>query len=236
MPIVLYAAFMTHLAITPGSEFPWVIAVMFLIGWVAIEIFVIIRTSKTWNERQKVRHGLDGERAVAEELNRLMLDGARVFHDVPFTYGNIDHVVVTVSGVYAVETKMYGKLKAGETQAEVIVDHEQGRLRFPDRSVSIPEKQVETAVNWLRQYLKDAVGFEARVEGMVALPGWFIKDRIGRSHVFVFNPLNPRRFFFHDNRRILSAEKIQQIAHQLDRLCRDVEPVSNEPAPQPKSK
>jgi homoserine kinase len=50
---------------------------------------------------------------VAEEINLLMLDGCRVFHDVPIEpYGNIDHVIVAPSAVYAVETKTRRKRKA----------------------------------------------------------------------------------------------------------------------------
>ena len=55
--------------------------------------------------------GLEGELATGEELNQLMLDGCRVFHDIPFRFGNIDHVVVSQSGVFSVNTKMLGKPK-----------------------------------------------------------------------------------------------------------------------------
>lgn len=45
------------------------------------------------------RLGLLGERAVGEELNHLMRQGAYVFHDVPTaSYGNADHVVIAPKG------------------------------------------------------------------------------------------------------------------------------------------
>ena len=59
---------------------------------------------------------------TSEELNQLMLDGCRVFHDIPFPYGNIDHVVVSRSGVYSVNAKMCGKPKEGGS-VDVVVDH-----------------------------------------------------------------------------------------------------------------
>jgi hypothetical protein len=51
--------------------------------------------------RREYRLGFAGERAVAEQLNQLMLDGCRVFHDVPMEpYGNIDHVLIAPAGIY----------------------------------------------------------------------------------------------------------------------------------------
>jgi TIR domain/Nuclease-related domain len=62
--------------------------------------------------RRAYRLGFVGERAVAEELNQLMLEGCHVFHDVPMEpYGNVDHVIVARTGIYAVETKTAAKKK-----------------------------------------------------------------------------------------------------------------------------
>ena len=58
---------------------------------------------------------------------------------------------------------------------------------------------------------------------MLALPGWYIKERIGRGSVYVFNPVKPQKFFLH-NRQVHSPEMVQRIAHQLEKLCRNVEP------------
>ena len=66
--------------------------------------------------------GLMGERAVGEELNLLMAEGCRVFHDYPGGPNwNIDHVVVAPSGVYGIETKMRRKSRApkGKKDQEV---------------------------------------------------------------------------------------------------------------------
>jgi len=54
-----------------------------------------------------------------------MLEGCHVFHDVPMEpYGNIDHVIVAHSGIYAVETKPSRQRKAPDRQRdyEVIFD------------------------------------------------------------------------------------------------------------------
>ncbi len=174
-------------------------------------------------QRKLMTLGLEGELATGEELNQLMLLGCRVFHDVPARWGNLDHVVISHSGVYLVNTKMIGKPKDGDGNADVFVDHSTNTVRFPDRTWRIPVDQLETERKWLTQHLTSAVGRQVEVEPMVALPGWFIKERIGRGPVYVFNPFKPSKFFV-QKRSVLSDEMVDRIAHQLEQLCRDVEP------------
>lgn len=99
---------------------------------VGIPIFVFLcrRLVSLLDQQRRYRLGLSGERAVGEELNLLMLAGCRVFHDVPNEpYGNIDHVLVAPSGVYAVETKTRRK-KEGKDTHKAVFDGQ--TLRFGD--------------------------------------------------------------------------------------------------------
>ncbi|MFN0019445.1 MAG: nuclease-related domain-containing protein [Pirellulaceae bacterium] len=173
-------------------------------------------------ERRRLRSGLEGELAVGEELNQLMLLGCRVFHDVPFPYGNIDHVVVCPAGVCSINTKMRGKPKLGENRADAFVDGSRGKIRFPEGEFPIPIAQLETESRWLGQFLSEAVGESVVVRPMLALPGWFIKRSAEPGGAYVFNPRNPHQLFL-SGREVLSAEMIRRIAHQLDQRCRDVE-------------
>lgn len=169
-----------------------------------------------------IKLGIDGELFTGQELDQLMRHGCRVFHDVPFPYGNIDHVVVSNSGVYSVNTKTCRKHKEGGS-AEVFIDHTNNTIRFPDRKWQIPTSQLEAESNWLRKYLTSAVGNPVNVEPILALPGWHISKRIGKGTVFVINPVSPRKFFVH-RRQVHSPEDIQRIAHQLEQLVRDIKP------------
>jgi hypothetical protein len=178
---------------------------------------------KELGKRKILVLGLEGELATAEELNQLMLDGCRVFHDIPFQYGNIDHVVVSHSGVYSVNTKMRGKPKETNGKMEVTVDHEQNIVRFPDGEYRIPTDQLEAETTWLSTFLTSAVGQQIKVESILAFPGWFIKERIGRGAAYVINPRKPKLFFV-QNRQVLDQELMQRVAHQLEQLCRDVRP------------
>lgn len=165
--------------------------------------------------------GLEGEQATAEELNQLMLAGCRVFHDIPFPYGNIDHVVVSPSGVYSVNTKMRGKPSQGGS-AEVTVDHARNVIRFPNGEYQIPAEQLASEAKWLSGVLSESTGEEIAVESILTLPGWYIKERVGRGSFFVINPRKPHKFFI-QRRQVLTPQLIDRIAHQLDQRCRDVE-------------
>lgn len=60
------------------------------------------------------RKGASGERRVGRTLDALTKQGVQVLHDVamPGSPANIDHVAVTPSGVFTIETKTYiGKLE-----------------------------------------------------------------------------------------------------------------------------
>lgn len=189
--------------------------------------FIAKKLYRTMADLQQHRLGLDGELATAEELNQLMLVGCRVFHDIPIDYGNIDHVVVSLSGVFIVETKMRGKPVGHDNAARVIVDDKY--LRYPDVTTPLPMSQIETQTRWLSLHLASSVGESVPVEGMLALPGWYI-DRQAKSGLFVFNPRNCQKFFVL-KRQVLSPKLVQQVAHQLEQLCRDIEPTQklNEP-------
>ncbi len=90
------------------------IAIGVIVGAAAVAlVFMAWRLIGLIKLRRNYRLGFAGERAVAEELNQLMLDGCRVFHDVPMEpYGNIDHVILAPTGIYAVETKARRKRPA----------------------------------------------------------------------------------------------------------------------------
>ncbi len=170
---------------------------------------------------RRKRLGMEGELYTGSELNQLLLSGCRVFHDVPTDYGNIDHVVVSKSGVFVVETKMIGKLREGGS-AKITIDYPRKCVKFSDRDWRLPTEQLDTNAAWLSNFLKSSVGRPVKVEPMLALPGYFIEKRIGRGAV-VFNPKNPETFFVQKH-EIHSSNDIQQIAFQIEQLCRNIKP------------
>lgn len=151
---------------------------------------------------------------MGEELNQLMADGFRVFHDVPFDDYNIDHVLVGVTGVFAVETKAKRKpVKQGEKKYRALYDGQ--TLRFPHGDGSDALNQARRNAKSLEQWLRSATADRVDAEAIVTVPGWYI-ERTGRGDVAVLAPTEIRKFVMAARRQQLSPEVIQRIAHQLE--------------------
>jgi hypothetical protein len=172
--------------------------------------------------RRNYRLGFARERAVAEELNQLMLDGCRVFHDVPMEpYGNIDHVLVTPTGIYAVETKMRRKRKApGRRDYEVEFDGK--ALQFPYAVDLRSLDQAKQQADRLRVFLSKAVGEPVKIGAILALPGWLVTSRV-KAEIKVLNPRLIGAAVLDGRLPALSKQLIDRVVYQLDRKCRDVE-------------
>ncbi len=173
----------------------------------------------------RLRLALDGEVAVGQELQNLMLSGARVYHDFPAEGFNIDHVVIGPGGVVAVETKARSKPNAPERQRKdsVRVVYDGKSLQFPTHIESKPVAQAERQALWLARWLTSAVGWNVEVTPALAIPGWFIEHKAFEP-VRVFNGKNPGFLLKPRRGQSLDAAQIQAIAHQVEQRCRNVRP------------
>jgi hypothetical protein len=221
IPLVIFAAHISQSYFSGQRESPMRVITSVGVGFILLGI-ASWHLLAVLSKRRQFALGLEGELATGEELNQLMLEGCRVFHDIPFPYGNIDHVVISQSGVFSINSKLLGKPKEGETRAEAVVDQQAGVVRFRDREYHIPVEKLVFEAGWLAKHLSSAVGQPVTVEPILALPGWFVKERIGRGPVYVINPRSPRKFFV-QNRVVFNSQQIQQLAHQLEQLCRDID-------------
>ena len=170
-------------------------------------------------KRAAYRLGFHGERFVAEELNQLMSDEFRVFHDVPFGTYNMDHVLVGPTGVFVVETKTKRKRMAhGGEKHKVLFDGT--RLNFPDgRWDTEALDQVRLNKKSLSQWLSSSTGIPIATEAILTIPGWWV-ERKGRADVYVVNPKEIRGLVLSLNANLLGEETIQRISHQLDQKCK----------------
>ena len=198
----------------------------FLIGILVILSLLVVFSIKFWNllnERAIKRLGYDGERAVGQELNLLMLDGYHVYHDFPAEKFNIDHVVVGSPGVFAIETKARSKSRAkgGADAYKVIYDGK--TMRFPDYEDRAALEQSMRQAKWLRRWLSSAVGDPVTVHPIVALPGWFV-ERTSPNGIPVLNPKLIKPFLAGQKKDVLSEQMIRRIIHQLEQKCRNIEP------------
>jgi hypothetical protein len=170
-------------------------------------------------ERAAYRLGFHGERFVAEELNQLMSDGFRVFHDVPFGKYNIDHVLVGPNGVFFIETKTKRKRTAhGEEKHKVLFDGT--RLTFPRGKWDTEAlDQARLNAKTLSQWLSSATADQITAHAILTIPGWFV-ERSARSDVYVTNPKQIRSFVLNLTENPLTPAEIQRAVHQLEEKCK----------------
>lgn len=94
------------------------------IGW------SIWKALKLMNEMRALRTGLDGELATAQLLSPMLAEGWKIFHDIPGKRGNIDHVMVGPTGIYAIESKYRSKRRSQKGKNSALVEYDGQRLRF----------------------------------------------------------------------------------------------------------
>lgn len=196
------------------------------VGFVACCV-LIYRAKRSMLRYVNHRLGLLGEQIVGQILDQLSSDSIRVFHDLEVREPgkkpwNIDHVVLTPAGVFAIETKTRRKPRGtapdGQEGHKVIFDGQQ--LNFPhamgyDRHGL---DQAQKNATWLSGKLTGLNGCGVPVTPVLVLPGWWV-DRKGKSSISVFNAKECANFFT-GRPPTLSAERQRAIANQLEERCR----------------
>jgi hypothetical protein len=196
---------------------------IYLVAAVAFIAWMIRKLVKAGGRLDILRAGFDAELAVGQELDQLMRAGAAVYHDFPAEGFNIDHIVISPQGVFAVETKGYTKpgAKSGKESAKVTFDGKV--LKFPTWTTSEPIEQADRQAKWLSKWATSATGEQVLALPVVALPGWFV-ERTGRSIVRVYSGRALGSLLNSGSGRSISPQALQRIAHQVEQRCRTVVP------------
>lgn len=204
-------AYMVHLA---------PIYVALVIAFIAWDVRKMVKAGERIDN---LRAGFDAELAVGQELDQLMRKGAVVYHDFPAEGFNIDHIVISPQGVFAVETKGYTKPGnvSGKDGAKVSFDGK--ALRFPTWTTKEPIEQAERQAQWLSKWASNATGEPVLAWPVVALPGWFV-ERIGRSIVRVYSGRALGTLLNSGSAQSVSPQAMQRIAHQVEQRCRTLVP------------
>jgi len=178
---------------------PWLISIP-----AALVVAYCLRGLYQLRKQTKLlEQGRDGERAVAEALDALREDGCRVFHDIVGDGFNVDHVVISLHGIFVVETKAISKpLHAGE---ELKVRVEGSHIMAGEANLgSTPITQAEANARWVRNLLKESTGKSYRVKPCVVFPGWFVERmaKDGPRKVWVLNPTGLVSFIQNEPTRV----------------------------------
>lgn len=168
------------------SDFVFILGALLMFGF-GLRSFI-----KNWRIRQNAKDGLLAERVTGMQLNRLVAQNCIVMHDLPCENFNIDHVVISPRGVYAVETKSFRKPKNAIDEKHYNVVFDGNTLRFPDFVEKSAVAQAERQALWLSKLLKESLALDIHVTPALALPGWHVQqtDDVWRSSkTKVFTPM-----------------------------------------------
>ena len=167
-----------------------------------------------------MRAGIRAEQAVAQELAEMLAGRNRIIHDVQAKQFNIDHVVITPGGIFAVETKSRLKPAAGQGSEAAKVFYDGKGLKFPGWMETEPVEQARRQADWLARHLQAATGERLPVVAVLALPGWYVENtaRITDDMVRVINPKNAS-WLFVKRPPVLDDAALQRAIHAVEKLA-----------------
>lgn len=152
---------------TPVGWGRWCLVVFYtgVVGWIVWCLFHTIRQGRNSHL------GLRGEQVVGHTLSELLRRGFHVFHDVEIDGGgNIDHVAVGPTGVFAIESKW--RRKSGDRKSRQVIRYDGKTLTFPDgQSTDRPLKQAKRQAARLSELLRPVAG-SLFVRPVLVYPGW----------------------------------------------------------------
>jgi len=149
----------------PFSFFPIGFLWCLVIAGIIVALILHAYRKKTgYYERRQQRfveeQGAVGERKVARYLKRRMKEGEALYNDIVIPNGNnntaqIDHIFVSVHGVFVIETKNYtGKIYGSENDNQWVECYHYGREKFHFYN---PVAQNATHVIAVKKLLRDTI-------------------------------------------------------------------------------
>ncbi len=223
VPIVL----MIPMPFVNRRENQWIMMGLLFVGLTPWFVIIWRKTRVILREKARYSLGYSGERAVGEELNQLLADGCRVYHDVVFEEKpgnsfNIDHVVVSPTGVYAIETKARRK-PLDIKPKECVVRYDGKTAMLPSGENAHGLEQAAWNSQHLSKWLTSAVGEAVNARPVLTFPGWYV-TATGRGEVSVLNPKMIRGLVLPGKYGTpLSESLFKRINHQMEQKSRNLE-------------
>jgi hypothetical protein len=216
--MLLYGIYLTLACYGDNKKInPELNAIIYSIPFV---IFFIFKLVKKITERNKYRLGFEAELYTGMELNNLIKNNCKIYHDFPAEKFNIDHIVISPAGIFAIETKGRSKVKNEATNNRWKLEFDGEILKFPTWIEKAPIDQAKRQAAWLSSWLSKAVGESIKVRPVLAFPGWYITTT-KPSEVAIYNGKNP--LFMAQGNPQISEKLMTRIAHQIEQKCRDIE-------------
>ena len=180
-----------------------------------IMAFCAYKIWRIYRDIQRLKLARDGELAVGQGLEDLRQIGCQVFHDVVGENFNLDHIVISTTGIYTIETKTLSKPLKGQTK--ILVDGEKVLVNgAPMERDALT--QVRAQASWLKDLLKKSTGKEYPIRPVILFPGWYVEQRDKRE-IWALNPAGLKTFIANEKEK-LPGEDVYLAAYHLARYIR----------------
>jgi hypothetical protein len=220
LPLMMLALYLSQLQMPIAGQLRYT-AHMYMVITIGIVAYLTHKLVKRGARLANLRTGYDAEVAVGQELDALQRRSAVVYHDFPCEGFNIEHVVITPTTIYAVETKGYTKLNTLTGRDGATVEFDGMTLKLPTWTSDAPIQQAERQAKWLADWVRKATGHTVPMRPVVALPGWFVKER-GFGSVKVYSGRQLSTLL--DGPLPQLDPRTQSVTHQVEQRCRTVVP------------
>lgn len=182
--------------------------------------YAIIQTRRNLARLRALKLGRDGEKAVGQYLEQMRGVDARVFHDLIGDGFNLDHVLVSTKGIFAVETKTWSKPSRGDANITYDGEHLFANGQKRDRD---PVKQAVAQARWLADLIKESTGKIFPVRPVVVFPGWYVNSTATMAAkakgAWLLNP-KALPDFIGAERASMTIEDVRLVSYHLGRSIR----------------
>lgn len=181
--------------------------------------FILYGTNKIkrLKERRRRLHiTYEGQMAVAQEVNRLIPSGYRIYHEFPTGRFRIDHIIVGPNGVFTVTTMVVPKRFRHREES---VLHDGQRLVFGRKRDKKTVAYAEFQASWLAKWLLTATGEALAVQSILTVPGWRMKT-LRQSSVLAVDPADIGDAVDQFKGARLSDKTIRLVCEQVEAKCR----------------
>jgi len=214
IPLALYAALLSYV------HFLWLDLSWMETGYFGILSigFILYGTNKIKRLKARKRRlyvQYEGQMAVAQEVNRLVPEGYRVYHDFPTDRFHIDHIIVGPQGVFTVTTKVVPR--SGYRKNQAMVDGQ--RIVFDRKSDNRTIAYAAFQASWLAKWLLTATGEALAVQAILTVPGWQMKT-LRKGTVLAEEPSAIGEAVNRFQGYRLSNKTIRLVCEQVEAKCR----------------
>jgi hypothetical protein len=151
-----------------------------LLGFLVLAVgYALYQLISTFFARRQIKFLRDATIAIGHQLQQISSGITQVYHDVKTSAGIIDHVVISQTGIYAINVVAKRAPRGGSVQLQ------DNALQFSNSKNSQSIVGLAAKANRLEKQFHQLLGHQVRVRSVIAAPGWEIGNQGSKCHLLV---------------------------------------------------